>query len=104
VKRRIDVDIPVLIERVANNGYRVSSTAPFPFAVEAATKEEALDKVRELMEKRAAEGAELASVSIGKTPAGRKSWGGYLKDDPHLDAWKAAMEAYRDKIDAEEGP
>ena len=95
------MDIPVLIERVANNGYRVSSTAPFPFAVEAATKEEALDKVRDLMEKRAAEGAEVASVRIG-APGGRKSWGGYLEDDPLYDAWRAAMEAYRDKVDAED--
>ena len=67
------MEIPVLIERVANNGYRVSSTAPFPFTVEGATKEEALDKVRELMEKRTAEGAEVASVRINPRRTGRAS-------------------------------
>src|SRR5262245_37073367 len=96
------VELPVLIERVANNGYRVSSTAPFPFVVEAATKEEALIKVRELMEKRAAEGAEVASVSIGKPPTGWTPGGGYLKDEPLFDAWVAAMEAFRVRIDAED--
>jgi hypothetical protein len=97
------VEIPVLIERVADNGYRVSSTAPFPFAVEAATKEEALTKAREMLEKRAAEGAEVGSVSLGKPPAGRVG-GGYLKDDPQFDAWLEAMKAHRERIDAEEGP
>ena len=43
------MEIPVLIEPVAGNGFRATGTSPFPFTVEAATREDALRKVQDLL-------------------------------------------------------
>jgi hypothetical protein len=95
------MEIAVLIERVPSNGFRVSGTSPFPFCVEGATREEALGKVRELLEKRAAEGAEVVTVQFGKPRAPWAEFAGTLRGDPMLDAWQAAMEAHRQKVEEE---
>jgi hypothetical protein len=95
------VEIPVLIERVASNGFRVSGTSPFPFTVEGTTREEALGKVRELVEKRAAEGAEVTTVQLTRPRAPWAEFAGTLRGDPMLGAWKAAMEAHRQKVEEE---
>ncbi len=95
------MEIPVLIERVSGNGIRVSGTSPFPFTVEAPTREEAFGKVRELVEKRASEGAEVGIIQLGRPRAPWAEFAGALRDDPMLDAWKAAMEAYRQRVEEE---
>lgn len=97
------MEIPVLIERVRSEGYRVSGTTPFPFAVEAATREDALDKARELLRGREADGVEVGVLRI-ETPADRAPRAGFLKDDPMLGDWLEGMKAHRDRINAEEGP
>jgi hypothetical protein len=95
------MEIPVLIEPVASNGFRVSGTTPFPFTVEGATREEALNKVRELVEKRAAEGAEVATVQLGRPRAPWAEFAGSLRGDPMLADWQKAMEAHRQKVEEE---
>ena len=50
------MQIPVLIEPVAGNGYRA---AAFNYSVEGASKEEAIEKLKKLLKERIAEGRRL---------------------------------------------
>lgn len=95
------MDIPVWVEPVANNGFRAVTGEPLHLETEAPTREEAIRKLRQLIERRVAAGAELIAVSI-ETPAHPlAAFAGMLKDDPSLEPWKQAMADYREKRDAD---
>jgi|SRR5437764_1266241 hypothetical protein len=96
------MEIPVLIEPVAGNGFRATGTSPFPFTVEAATREDALRKVQDLLAQRVAQGAEVTTVQFQPAPAPWAEFAGSLRDDPLLDAWNAAIAEYRRQRDEEE--
>src|SRR5437016_4676790 len=53
------MDIPVLIEPVAGNGYRAKCGEPLPISAEGRTRDEALANLRRLVEQRVAAGAEV---------------------------------------------
>src|SRR6478609_9129429 len=58
------MDIPVLIEPVAGNGYRAKCGEPLPITAEGKTRDEALANLRRLVEERVAAGAEVAALSL----------------------------------------
>jgi hypothetical protein len=94
------MEIPVLVERVANNGFRAACGEPLRMEAEAATREEAIQKLRHLIERRVAAGAEFISVSVGNSAHPLAAFAGMLKDDPLVEPWKQAMAGYRQKRDA----
>jgi hypothetical protein len=94
------MDIPVLIEPLANNGFRAVSGEPLPLQTEAPTREEAVRKLRQLIERRVANGAEVVTVSIGESTHPLAGFAGMLKDDPLVEPWKQAMSDYRQQRDA----
>jgi hypothetical protein len=96
------MEIPVLIEPVAGNGFRVSGMTPFPFTVEGETKDAALQKVHALVAQRVSQGAEVATVTVNPSRAPWAEFAGALRDDPLLDAWTAAIEEYRRQRDPED--
>jgi predicted RNase H-like HicB family nuclease len=53
------MQISVLVEPVAGNGYRAKGAEPFGFSAEGATREEAIAKVRQLCQARLSGGAPL---------------------------------------------
>ncbi len=59
------MQITVLIESVAENGFRARTGEPLGVTAEGATREEALQKLREQVARKIAGGAELASVEVG---------------------------------------
>ena len=59
------MDIPVLIEPVAGNGYRAVGVGLAPLTAEGATAEEALHRLRELLASRLAAGARLEDSFVG---------------------------------------
>jgi hypothetical protein len=118
------MQIPVLVEKVEGNGYRAREVWPLSeggfFAAEGATREEALDKLRELIQSRLPDGAELTNLDLGaaaEIQALRKEisnlreqinsmttnpWEriqGIFKDDPMFDEWQAAIAEYRRQVD-----
>ncbi len=96
------MDIPVLIEPVAGNGYRAVGVGLAPLAAEGATAEEALRRLRELLASRLAAGARLVSLEV---PAADNPWAqlaGIYRDDPLFEEWQQAMSEYRRR--AEEDP
>jgi hypothetical protein len=93
------VQIPILIEPVAGNGYRARGGEPFAVTAEGATRDEALAKLKELWQSRLSNGAELIQMDI---TAPRHPWmvlDGIYKDDPLFEEWKQAIADYRRKID-----
>ena len=78
------MQFPVLIEQVANNGYRASSGAPLALSADGATRDEAIGKLQEQLRQRLQSGAEVATVEIPARPI-ENPWvrfAGMFKDDP----------------------
>lgn len=97
------MEIAVLVEKVAENGYRAKGGEPFGLVAEGASRDEAVQKLRALIEHKLGSGAELLKLEI---PAKDNPWrrmGGTLDpNDPMVQEWIQIMEENRRKID--EGP
>jgi len=93
------VQIPVLIEPVAKNGYRASCRAVDDLSAEGATRDEALAKLRKKLVARMKGGAAIVSLEVEAEAHPLARFVGMFRDDPHLDDWKRSMADYRRKID-----
>jgi predicted RNase H-like HicB family nuclease len=93
------MQIPVLIERTARNGYRARGLEPFAVSAKGATREEALAKLRAKIEKRLKKGAELVGLEIGLSPDPWMEFAGMFKGDPWIEDWKRSIEEYRRQVD-----
>ena len=98
------MEIPILVEPISDNGFRATSGSPLGLQIEAPTREEAIDKLRELIDRRIAAGAEVLRVEIGGSRHPLAPFAGMLKDDPLLEPWKEAMAQYRQQTDNSESP
>ena len=76
------MQISVLVEPVAGNGYRAQGAEPFGFSAEGATREEAIAKVRQLCQARLSGGAEMVTVEVGSGTHPWLPFAGMFKDDP----------------------
>lgn len=78
------MQIPVLIEPVAGNGYRARGGEPLSLSAEGATREEALAKLRNQVQDRLRNGSELVALDVA-APTAANPWvqfAGMFKDDP----------------------
>jgi hypothetical protein len=97
--------IPILIEPIANNGFRATSGPPFAVSAEGTTRDEALTRLREEINRRMAEGAVVMPLEITTTE--ENPWlpmAGIFRNDPLFEEWQAAIEEYRRKVDEEGDP
>jgi predicted RNase H-like HicB family nuclease len=76
------MEIPVLIEPVAKNGFRARAVEPFSLMAEGGTRDEALQKLRELMEARLAGAAEIVPLQVPAFEHPLARFAGMFKDDP----------------------
>ncbi len=94
------MDIPVLVEPVAGNGFRAKTGEPFALTAEGATREEAVARLRERISKQLNGGATVVSLQVG---AAGNPWlemaGMFDKDDPLVQEWKQIMEENRRAAD-----
>jgi hypothetical protein len=95
------MDIPVIVEPVAGNGYRAVGTAGLSIGLiaDGKTPEEAMEKLGDLVKARAAKGAEMRTLAIPAGPHPFSRFAGSLRDEPLFEAWKQAMEEYRRRLD-----
>jgi len=98
------MEIPVLVEPVAGNGYRATSRSLLDLSAEGPTPEEAVGRLRGLLQERMAAGSRVVSMRVSPTelPAAEHPWArfaGDLKDDPLLEEWKQAMAEYRQQVE-----
>src|SRR5438128_10573093 len=96
------MQIPVLIQPIAGNGYRAKSGEPLPLSAEGATRDEALQKLRQMVEERLHQGALFASVDVPAFEADNP-WlrlvGMYDPNDPDVQEWKEEMRRYREEVE-----
>jgi hypothetical protein len=97
------MEIPVLIEPVAGNGYVAKTGEPFALSAEGATRDEAMQKLRLLVHQRVSAGAELAALSVPERTAGNPwvEFAGMFKDDPYFEEVIQIMAENRRKMDAD---
>lgn len=93
------MQIPVLIEPIAGNGYRARGGEPLPLVVEAPTREEALAKLQEALQDRLRNGAEIVPLETETQPHPLAKFVGMFKNDPWIEDWKISTTEYRRKID-----
>ncbi len=89
------MEIPIIVEPISDNGFRASSGGLWGLETEAPTREEAVQKLRELIGRRLDAGAELVGLEVSSRPHPLARFAGMLKNDPLLDSWKDAMAEYR---------
>jgi hypothetical protein len=99
--------ISVLIEPVTGNKFRATGGSPLGLTAEGATREAALEKLRELIDERVAHGAEIISIDLPEFRS-EHPWllhAGMFQGDPLVEEWKQAMAEYRRLADsADPGP
>lgn len=93
------MQIPVLIEPIARNGFRARGIEPFAVSAKGATREEALAKLRAKIERRLKKGAEVVGLEVGAPSDPWMEFAGMFKDDPWIEDWKRSVEEYRKKVD-----
>jgi predicted RNase H-like HicB family nuclease len=93
------MQIPVVIEPVAGNGYRARGGEPFALSAEGATPGEALQNLRERIQGHLAGGVQLATLDLPSVESAWLRLGGIFKDDPWFDRWQQAIEDYRRQVD-----
>ena len=94
------MQIPVLVERIDNQGYRAMGGPGLEFVARGDTPDEALSRFRAEIERRIAAGAILVNLEVGRAEV--NPWiqcSGSLKDDPFFDDWQSEIAEYRREID-----
>jgi len=93
------MQIPVLVEPVANNGFRAKAGEPLPVSAEGATPEEAVRNLRAAMDRHLRDGKQLRAVDIGTENPWLALAGMHDPNDPLVQEWKREMAAYRQEIE-----
>jgi hypothetical protein len=95
------VQIPILIEPVPGDGFQSRGGEPFALSAHGATRAEVLAKLREQLQARLRDGAEVVTLDLGERPTANPwvEFAGMFKDDPYFDEWQQAIAENRRKID-----
>lgn len=97
------MQIPVSVEAIPLGGFRAESSPPFTVVAVGSTRDEAVAKVRDELNKQLDQG-KIVMIEVG--PNAENPWlkmAGTLKDNPIVDEWRAAVEEYRRQRDIEDG-
>jgi hypothetical protein len=98
--RREAMQVPVVLERMSGNGYRATGVEPLGLVAEGASREEALQKLSDLLADKIRSGVEVVLLEVpGANNPWRKAAGIWDKDDPLVQEWRKAIEEYRRKVD-----
>ena len=94
------MQIPILIEPVAGNGYRARGAEPFALSAEGATREEALANLWQQLQIRMESRVAIVplEVPLEKHPLAKHA-GVYSPDDPLVQEWLSIVAENRRKAD-----
>ncbi len=95
--------IPVLIEPIANVGFRAIGGPPFEVTAQGATQDEALARLREAIDHRMVLGSIVVPFEIDAS--NENPWAavaGMFRDEPLFDEWQEAIDGYRRKVEEED--
>jgi len=85
------MQIPVLIERTADRRFIATGSSPFTVQAEADTADEAVAKVKQMIDDRVATGATTASVDLNCSSNSWLAEGGMFAGDALFVEWQRAM-------------
>jgi hypothetical protein len=91
------MEISILVEPVSGNQYRATTGEPMQLTTEAPTRDEAIQKLRELIDRRLEAGAEVIALKLGSSDHPLARFAGMLRGDPLVETWKQALAEYRDQ-------
>lgn len=97
--------VSVLVEPVGAGGFRATLNEAWGLFAEAATKDEAMDRLRDLLAKRLSGGAEMRVLKLAGDEKKSDPWEagfGMFRDNPMFDEWQEAIREYRRERDAED--
>jgi hypothetical protein len=95
------MNVTIVLEPVAGNGYRARGGEPFALTAEGATREEAVRNLQRLIQERLSAGWELVSLEV---PARDNPWvthAGMFKDDLLFREVQDIMAEQRRQADAD---
>jgi predicted RNase H-like HicB family nuclease len=94
------MNIPILIQPIAGDGYLAKSGEPLPLRAQGATRDEAMRNLRELIDRQLQNGTEIVSLEL---PGAENPWlamaGMYDPNDPVVQEWIEIMAENRRKMD-----
>src|SRR5690242_19577395 len=93
------MQIPVLVEPVANQGFRATVGEPLSVSAEGATPDEAVRNLRAAIARQLKNGKQLRSVDIAPENPWLALAGIHDPTDPLIQEWKQEMAAYRQEIE-----
>ena len=97
--RKTTVQIPVLVEPVANNGYRARSGEPLACSAEGETSHDAIRNLQALLDQRFTPGTSLIQLNVPSTENPWVEYAGMFKDDPWIDDWVQSMADFRQQVE-----
>jgi hypothetical protein len=93
------MQITVLIEPVANNGFRARTGEPLPVTADGATPDEAFTNLRAAMVRQLKNGKQLRQVDIASENPWLALAGMHNHNDPLIQEWIQEMADYRQEIE-----
>jgi predicted RNase H-like HicB family nuclease len=93
------MQLPVLVEPIAENRFRAKGGEPFALTAEGATRADALQNLQRMIETHLAGGAEVVSLEIPTLDNPWRQMQGIFKDDPWFDEWQQAIAEYRQQVE-----
>jgi len=93
------MQIPVLVEPVANNGFRAKTGEPLPLSADGPTPEDAIRNLRAAMDRQLKDGKQLRAVDVGSENPWLAMAGMHDPNDPLIQEWKKEMAAYRQEVE-----
>ena len=93
------MQIPILVEPVANNGFRAKAGEPLPLTAEGATADEAVRNLRTELDRHLKNGKQLLSINVAPENPWLAMAGMHDPQDPLVQKWKREMAAYRREIE-----
>lgn len=95
------MQILILIEPIAQNGFRARGAEPFALSAEGATREEALAKYHEQLTARLQQGASIVPLEIAASPHPLAEFAGMFQGDADFAEVLEIMADNRRKMDAD---
>jgi predicted RNase H-like HicB family nuclease len=93
------MELPVLIEPIADTGFRARIGQPIELSADGATKEEALQRLRSMFELQVANGKIVSLTVANGKPPWMNAAGIFKEDDPVIQEWVKCMQEYRDEVE-----
>jgi len=93
------MQIPILVEPIAGNGYRARGAEPFSLTGEGATPEAAVARLKEQLHARLRQGAVIVPLELTPEPHPLAQFAGMFKDDPYFEEVLQIMAENRQKMD-----